>query len=137
MLPQLLHPSAHVTWLKRAEKSTSRHIHAHDNESYLTGKNGLQSTDDFLMKLNYEFVLRDPNNFLEISIQDDDKERSVEMCLLKVDPSQNANGNVQVVIIADIQHIQRWSERKIATAVRDGFFCNSLATQKHLLSWTY
>ena len=26
-----LHPSAHVTWLKRAEKSTLRHIHAHDN----------------------------------------------------------------------------------------------------------
>ena len=35
----LLHLNTHPThprWLKRAEKSTSRHIHEHDNESYLT-----------------------------------------------------------------------------------------------------
>ena len=35
----LLHLNTHPThprWLKRAEKSTPRHIHEHDNESYLT-----------------------------------------------------------------------------------------------------
>ena len=38
------------------------------------------------MKLKYEFVLGYPNiNVLFISIQDDDKEQSVEMCLHEVD----------------------------------------------------
>ena len=32
------------------------------------------------------------------------------MCSLEVDPLQNVNGNVEVIIIADTRHIQRRSE---------------------------
>ena len=72
------------------------------------GKNRLQSTDDLLMKLKYEFVLGDPNNnFLYISISDDDKEKSVEIYLHEVDPLRNASGNNEVITVADLQHIQR------------------------------
>ena len=65
------------------------------------------------MKLKSEFVLDDPNViFPYISFQDDDTERPVEMCSLETYPSQNANGNDEVIIIADTRHIQRGSERK-------------------------
>ena len=67
----------------------------------------MQSTDDLLMKLKYEFVLGDPNNnFLYISIPDDDKEKSVEIYLHEVDPLRNASGN-RSDHVADLQHIQR------------------------------
>ena len=65
------------------------------------------------MKLKYELVLGDPNNnLLNISIRDDDKEKSVEMCLHEVDPLQNANGKSKVDHHC-IRHIERWFERKI------------------------
>ena len=87
------------------------------------------------MKLKYEFVLGDPNNnFLFISIQGDDKKKSVEMCLHEVDPLHNANGNNKVFTIADIRHIQRWFERKVDPMLCKGdhdFFSNCLATAKH------
>ena len=35
----------HSCWLKRAEKSTLRHIHEHDNESYLTKRNSYKRLD--------------------------------------------------------------------------------------------
>lgn len=50
------------------------------------GKSGLRSSDDLSLKLKYEFGLGDPNNnVLYLSIRDDDKEKSVEMCLHEVD----------------------------------------------------
>ena len=73
------------------------------------GKNGLQSTDDVSMKLKCELVLGDPNNnFLYISIRADDKVKSTVVRLHEVDPLRNANGNIEVITIADIRHIQRW-----------------------------
>ena len=105
---------------------------------YDLGKNGLQSSDDLSMKSKYEFVSGDPNiNFLYISIQDDDKEKSVEMCLHEVDPSQNTNENVKAIIIADTRHPPRRFGRKITLILRDGFFCNSPATSKHLRPRTH
>ena len=102
------------------------------------GKNGLQSTDDLSLKSKYEFVLGDAsNNFLYISILDDEKEKSVEMWSLEVDPSQKASGNVEVTIIADTRHIQRSSERKIVPTLRDDFLCNSPTTPKHPRPWTH
>ena len=99
------------------------------------GKNGLRSTDDLSLKLKYEFVLGDPNNsFLYISIWDDDKEKSVEMCLHEVDPLRNANGKNKVITIADTRYIQRWFERKVDPMLCKGdlyFFSNCLATAKH------
>ena len=99
------------------------------------GKNGLRSTDDLSLKLKYEFVLGDPNNsFLYISIWDDDKEKSVEMCLHEVDPLRNANGKNKVITIADTRYIQRWFERKVDPILCKGdlyFFSNCPATAKH------
>ena len=76
-------------------------------------KNGLQLTDDFAMKLKNECVLDDPNVICPyIPFQDDDTERPVKMCSLETYLLQNANGNDEVIIIADTRHTQRRSERK-------------------------
>ena len=62
------------------------------------GMNGLQSTDDLLMKLKYELVFgRSKNNSLYMSIRDDDKEKSVDIYLHEVDPLRNASGNPETV----------------------------------------
>ena len=82
--------------------------------------------DDFEMKLKNEFVLDDPSViFPYIPFQDDDMERPVEMCSLETDPLQNANGNDEVIIIADTRHIQRRSERQLvlAQAIFTRTFC--------------
>ena len=60
------------------------------------------------MILKYELVLGNPNNtFLHISIRNDEKEKCVETYLHEVDPLRNASGNNEVIIFADIRHIQR------------------------------
>ena len=74
------------------------------------GKNGLKLTDDFAMTLKNEFVLDDPNViFPYITFQDDDTERLVEMCSLETYPSQNANGNDELIIIAGTRHAKEIS----------------------------
>ena len=93
------------------------------------------------MKLENEFVLDDPNViFSYIPFQGDDTERPVEMCSLETYTLQNANGNDEVIIIADTRHIQRRSERKIVPMLCKGdldFFCNCLVTPAHLRPWTH
>ena len=101
------------------------------------GKNGWQLTDEFAMNLKNDFVSRDANIFfLHIPFQDGGEEKSVGIYLLEVDPSQNANGNVKAMIIADTRHIQRRSERNTVLMLRDGLFCNSPATPEHPRSRT-
>ena len=76
------------------------------------GKNGQQLTDDSVTRLKHEFATNDPKViFLYIPFQDDNTERSVEMCLLEMLLLQNVKANGKVVIIADTRHTQRWSER--------------------------
>ena len=104
---------------------------------FQSGKKGLQLTDDFAKKLKHEFVLDDPNViFLHIPFQDG----PVQMCSLETYRLQNANGNDEVIIIADTRHIQRRSERNIVPMLCKGdldFFCNFLVTPEHLRLWTH
>ena len=87
------------------------------------------------MKLKCELVLGDPNNnFLQTSIRDDNKEKSIETRLHEVDPLRNANGNNEVITIAEKRHIQRQVEHKVDPMLCRGdldFFCNRPATPKY------
>ena len=77
----------------------------------------------------------DPNiNFLFVSMRDDDKEKSVEMCLHEVDPLRNAGGNNEVITVTDFRHIQRRFDRKVDPMLCKGdldFFSNCPAAPKY------
>ena len=70
--------------------------------------------DDQDERHDQRLVLGDPNNnFIYISIRDDDKEKSVEIDVHEADPLRNASGNNEVITIADTRYIQIWFERKV------------------------
>ena len=100
------------------------------------GKNGLQLTDYFVIRLKNEFASNEPNVvFSYIPFQDDDVERFVEMCSLERYLLHNVNMNDKVIIIADTRHTQRWSERTVNPMLCNGdlaFFCNCPATLEGL-----
>ena len=73
------------------------------------GKNGLQLTDDFVMRLKDECSPNDPNVIFLVRSM----ERLVEVCSLEMYCVHKVNLNDKVVIIADTRHTQRWSEREI------------------------
>ena len=78
----------------------------HFTEIFHLGKNGLQLTDDFVMRLKNEFASNDLNVvFSYIPSQDDDMERSAEMCSLEMFMLQSANMNDKVIIMADSGHL--------------------------------
>ena len=101
------------------------------------GKNGVQLTDDFSMKLKNEFVSGDKKDviFPYTPFQDDDMERPVEIHSLETYLLRNANANDKVVIIADTRHTRRWSEREVDPILCKGdlaFFCNCPVTLENL-----
>ena len=79
------------------------------------------------MNLSWEIQ----TSFSRIPFQDGGEEKPIEMCALEVDPLQSASGNVEVIIIADMRHIQRRSERKIVPMLCDVFLCDCPATPRH------
>ena len=105
------------------------------------GKNGLQLTDDSVVRLKNEYASNAPNVvFSYIPFQDDDMERLVEMCLLEMFLLQNVNMNDKVIIIADTRHPQRWSEQGVDPMLCDedlAFFCNCPATLETLRLWAH
>ena len=73
-----------------------------------------------ISKVDMVFVLDDPNViFPYIPFQDDHTERLVEMCSPETYPLQNANGNGEVIIIADTRHILRGSERLFPCSAKE------------------
>ena len=109
----------------------------HFSKIFDPGKNGQQLTDDSVKNLKNEFATHDPNN---IPFQDDNTERSVEMCSLEKFLLQNANASDKVIIIADTGHTQRWSEREVDPMLGKGdlaFFCSCPATMENLHLWAH
>ena len=98
-------------------------------------------TDDFAVGLETEFAPDDPNVvFSYIPFQDDDTERSVEICSHEMFLLQNVNANDKVLIIADTRHTQGWSEREVDPFLCKGdlaFFCNCLVTLESLRVWSH
>ena len=104
-------------------------------------KNGLQLTDDSVTRLKNEFARNDPNvAFSHIPFQDDDMKSPIEMCSLEMFLLRKVNANDKVVIIADMRHTQRWSEREVDPMLCKGdlaFFCNCLVTLESLRFWAH
>ena len=70
-----------------------------------------------------------------IPFQDDNTERSVEICSLDLLLVQSANASDQVIFIADTRHTQRWSEREVDPMLCKGdlaFFCNCFVSLEDL-----
>ena len=88
------------------------------------GKNGLQLTDEFVMRLTHEIASNDPNViFSYVPFQDDD-----------------VNVNDKVNIIANTRHNQIWSERGVDPMLCNGdlaFFCNCATTFEGLRFWAH
>ena len=106
-----------------------------------SGKNGLQLTDKFVMRMKNEIASNDPNViFSYVSFQDDDMERLVEMCSLEMFLLQNVNMSGKVIIIADTRHTQGWSEREAGPMLCNwdlAFFCNCLTILESLRLWAH
>ena len=86
----------------------------HFTKIFELGKNGLQLTDDSVLRFKNEFASNDPYVvFSYIPFQDVDMERLVEMCSLETYSFHKVNMNGKVVIIADTRHTQRRSERGV------------------------
>ena len=80
------------------------------------------------------------NSATSIPFQDDDTERTVEMCSLKMFLLQYVNANDKVIIIADTRHTQRWSERKFDPMLCKGdlaFFCHCPLTLDNVRLWAH
>ena len=80
------------------------------------------------------------NSATSIPFQDDDTERTVEMCSLKMFLLQYVNVNDKVIIIADTRHTQRWSEREFDPMLCKGdlaFFCHSPLTLDNVRLWAH
>ena len=105
----------------------------HFSRMFDPGKNGLQLTDDFVMRLKDEFASNDPNViFSYVPFQDDDVERLVEMCSLKTYLQHNVS--------ADTRHTRRWSERGVDPMLCNGglaFFTNCTTTLESLRLWAH
>ena len=97
------------------------------SKTFDPGKNGLHLTHDSVTRLRNDFATNDPNViFSYIPFQDNDTDRPVEMCSLEVFLLQNVNANDKVIIIADMQHTQKWSEREVDPVLHKGdlaFLC--------------
>ena len=102
-------------------------------------KNGLQLADDCVMRLKNEFASDDPDAvFSYLPSQDDDAKRLVQMCSLEIFLLQNVNMIDKVIIIADTQHTQRFSERKADLMLCNGdlaFFCKCVAKTENMRLW--
>ena len=102
----------------------------HFTKMYDPGKDGLQLTDDSVMRVKDEVASNDPNViFLYFPFQDDD------MCLLETSLLHTVNVNDKVIIIAGTRHTQTWSDRVVDPMLcnRDlAFFCNCATTLEGL-----
>ena len=75
--------------------------------SVITGKNGQHLTDDSATRLKNECATNDPSViFWYIPFQDDDTERSVEMCSLQMLLLQNADASDKVLLSGETNPIQ-------------------------------
>ena len=93
------------------------------------------------MRMQKEFASDDPDAVLSyVPSHVDDVKRLVQMCLLEMFLLQNVNMNDKVIIIADTQHTQRWSERKADLMLCNGvlaFFCICPATLESARLWAH
>ena len=122
-----------IMYMVNPATEASMMVVGHFAKIFHPGKNGLQLTDDSVIRLKNEFAANDPNVvFSYIPFQDDDMERLVEMCSLEMFLLQNVNANDQVIIIPDTRHTQRWSERKVGPMLCKenlALFCNCPVTK--------
>ena len=111
----------------------------HFSKIFDPGQNGQQLADDSVTRLKNEFAASDPNIIFYIPFQDDNTERSFEMCSLEMF-LLNANASDKVITIADTRHMQRWSAREVDPMLCEGdlaFFCNCPATLENLRLWAH
>ena len=77
---------------------------------------------------------------LSFHFLDDNTQRSVGLRSLELFLLLNANVNDKVIIIADTQHTERWSESEVDPTLCEGdlaFLCNCSATLENLRLWAH
>ena len=85
----------------------------HYFEMFDPGKNGFQLTGESTSKLNYEFALdKLYDNFMYISLPDNDVEKATEVCSLETYLVQDTNESDEVITITEARHTQRRSRGK-------------------------